>query len=143
MKQAFLQLPQPVKFLVVGLLNTGIDFGLFFIFTSVFTMHFFFANLLSTGAALIVSFILNAQLTFNNRMTRANVSLFLIVTLTGLWLLQPIIIAAAQPIISFILQPAQNSVFILLLAKAVATTATLVWNYFLYKNIVFRAKESL
>jgi len=143
MKQAFLQLPQPVKFLVVGLLNTGIDFGLFFIFTSVFTMHFFFANLLSTGAALIVSFILNAQLTFNNRMTRANVSLFLIVTLTGLWLLQPIIIAAAQPIISFILQPTQNSVFILLLAKAVATTATLVWNYFLYKNIVFRAKESL
>ncbi len=143
MKQAFLHLPQPVRFMVIGLLNTGIDFGLFFVLTSVFDLHFFFANLLSTGAALVMSFILNAQLTFNGRMTRANVSLFLMVTLTGLWLLQPIIIAAVQPIISSILQPTQYSGFILLLAKAIATSASLVWNYLLYKNLVFRTKNSL
>lgn len=143
MKQAFLTLPQPVRFAVIGLLNTGVDFGLFFFLTSILDLHFFFANLISTTAALIVSFTLNAQLTFSGSMTRANAGLFSLVTLTGLWLLQPVIIAVVEPVISFILQSTPYSGVILLLAKAVATCASLVWNYLLYKNLVFRAKNGV
>lgn len=64
--------------------------------------------------------------------------LFIIVTLFGLWVIQNIIISIAMPIFENLFKNKQIS---LLLSKLIATIFSLIWNFILYKKIVFKNKS--
>jgi putative flippase GtrA len=60
---------------------------------------------------------------------------FLLITLVGLWIIQPIIINLVKLLVE---QWLLNSSVILLIGKLLATCITLVWNYLLYSRFVFK-----
>ncbi len=115
---------QKIRFLLVGGTNTAIDFGLLFILNS-FGLPRVSSNTISTGVAFIFSFFANRNFTFsaNSGNIKKQMTLFIIVTLFGLWVIQPIIISLISN---------------LLVVKIIATAVTLVWNYLFYSRLVFK-----
>ena len=115
---------QKIRFLLVGGTNTAIDFGLLFILNS-FGLPRVLSNTISTGVAFIFSFFANRNFTFsaNSGNIKKQMTLFIIVTLFGLWVIQPIIISLISN---------------LLVGKIIATAVTLVWNYLFYSRLVFK-----
>lgn len=115
---------QKIRFLLVGGTNTAIDFGLLFILNS-FGLPRVSSNIISTGVAFIFSFFANRNFTFsaNSGNIKKQMTLFIIVTLFGLWVIQPIIISLISN---------------LLVGKIIATAVTLVWNYLFYSRLVFK-----
>jgi putative flippase GtrA len=82
----------------------------------------------------------NKSFTFKSKSGNAKkqFALFIIITLIGLWILQPLVIEG----ISRLLEPYNlNEQLVLLVAKLAATVVSLIWNYLLYSRIVFK-KES-
>lgn len=124
-----------LRFVLIGTINTAIDFGILFILTWLISTPKELANIISTTIAF--SFVANRSFTFRSRTgnIRRQLLLFTLVTLFGLWVIQTIIIALLAPIfISFNLsQPVA-----LFISKLIATVASLIWNYLLYTNVVFK-----
>lgn len=127
---------EKIRFAIVGGANTALDFILLFLFTAI-GFDRIVANYFSTTIALVFSFFANKQFTFKNTSKNAKkqFTLFLIITLTGLWIIQPIVIwfsgNALDPYIT-------NNEINLFVAKLIATIASLIWNYLLYSKIVFK-----
>lgn len=134
-----------VIFCAIGALNTLIDVSLFYVLYGA-GLAILLANIISTSAALSASLFLNNKFTFSgSKITRQTVVSFLVVTLTGLWLLQPAIIwlvlsgIGQAPFVhaataDFVSDPAK---FDPLIAKFIALPATITWNYLWYKSVVF------
>jgi putative flippase GtrA len=119
------------RFGLVGFANTAVDFGILFSLTAL-GVQVFVANVVSTSVALGLSFVLNRNFTFRSDGHRGRqVVLFFVVTLVGLWGLQPVVIFAVQSLL-----PGADG-FTLLVGKACATAVSLVWNYMLYAKVVF------
>lgn len=122
-----------MRFVIVGVLNTAIDFVILFLLTAV-GMPVFFANVISTSVAFGFSFFANRSFTFRSGGdARVQIVKFTIVTLVGLWLLQPVVIWAVSAVIGSLF-PAQ---IVLLIGKACATVVSMFWNYLLYARFVF------
>ena len=115
---------QKIRFLLVGGTNTAIDFGLLFTLNTL-GLPRVPSNTISTGVAFIFSFFANRNFTFsaNSGNIKKQMTLFIIVTLFGLWVIQPIIISLISN---------------LLVGKIIATAVTLVWNYLFYSRLVFK-----
>lgn len=128
-----------IRFAAVGGANTALDFILLFLFVNL-GVDKIVANYFSTGLSLIFSFFANKSFTFKNKTGNAKkqFGIFLLVTITGLWVLQPLIIWAVTSILESYVS---NESALLFIAKLIATVASLVWNYFLYSRLVFK-KES-
>jgi len=128
--------PQLIRFAIVGGANTALDFGLLFIFKFI-GIPVEFANILSTGIAFVFSFFANKKYTFKTTDTNVvrELVLFVIITLTGLWGLQTVIILFTHPLLTGLLH---NSDIALFVAKLVATLASLTWNYLFYSKLVFK-----
>ena len=127
---------EKLRFGFVGGLNTTIDFGLLFVLTSL-GFDKIASNYVSTTTAFLMSFALNKKFTFqnNNPSSKKQFFAFAVVTLTGLWLIQPFIIFVSLSLAeSFSI----NNQLGLVLAKFLATLVTLVWNYILYSRVVFK-----
>lgn len=129
---------QGLRFAIIGGGNTILDFVILFGLTG-FGMNSVLANIFSTGITFISSFVLNKKYTFQSeKRTRSElireITLFTIVTLFGLWVIQSAIIALLSPLANSILN---NDSLALLFVKAVATGFSLVWNFVLYKKVVF------
>lgn len=127
---------EKLRFAVVGGANTAIDFGVLFGLVF-FGVDKLVANFISTGIAFVFSFFVNRSFTFKSTSgnTKKQFGLFLVITLFGLWVIQPVIIGG----VSLLLNGMNlSSGFVLLIGKLIATIATLVWNYLLYKKFVFR-----
>lgn len=127
---------EKIRFAIVGGANTALDFILLFLFTGL-GIDKIVANYLSTGASLVFSFFVNKSFTFKNKSGSAKkqFALFLIITLIGLWVIQPIIIWGVTNILASYITSEALSLFI---AKLIATVASLIWNYILYSRIVFK-----
>ncbi len=122
-----------IRFVLVGGTNTAIDFGLLFLLHSL-GLNKYVANIISTSVAFVFSFFANRSFTFKSTGdAKKQVVPFLLVTLTGLWILQPAIIW----FVSLFLGTIDQNVA-LLIAKLAATAVTLVWNYTLYSRFVFK-----
>lgn len=126
---------EKLRFALVGGANTAIDFGILFglVFLGVDKLV---ANFFSTGIAFIFSFFVNRSFTFKSTggNTKKQFVIFLVITLFGLWVIQPAIIAA----VAWLLDSSDLSKpIILLVGKLTATIATLIWNYVLYSKFVF------
>ena len=131
-----------IRFALVGGINTLIDFGLLFAFSSLWGIPRGFSNILSTSVAFIFSFFANKRYTFKStdkdNIVREMI-LFTVVTLFGLWIIQSLIIHSLTPFIASFGLSDELSLFV---AKLVATAASLIWNYILYSKVVFKSKST-
>ena len=135
-------------FCLIGGINTLIDLAIY-VSLQAHGLPIVAANFISTCIALIVSFFLNRRFTFRSS-TSAQRSIlpFVLVTITGLWLLQPVIIytvvgisnlATIKDLISPLIthyETVQNIV-----GKLFATPASLIWNFVLYRKFVFKQTD--
>ena len=127
-----------LRFALVGGINTAIDIGLLFGLTALGVPKLA-ANTISTGTAFIFSFFANKSYTFRTQGNmRRQLVLFVIITLAGLWGLQNAVIFCISPILTSVIH---TEPLVLLLAKIIATGASLVWNYCLYDRVVFRTTD--
>lgn len=126
---------EKARFIAVGGANTLIDFSLLFILKGL-GLPTISANMLSTTAAFCFSFFANKKYTFKTMNTniKRELTLFIVVTLFGLWVLQTIVIYLLTTAIGTRL-PVLTSLFI---AKLCAIIVSLVWNYTLYSRVVFK-----
>lgn len=127
---------EKLRFALVGGANTAIDFGILFglVFLGVDKLA---ANFVSTGIAFVFSFFVNKSFTFKSTGGNAKkqFGLFLVITLFGLWVIQPVIISGTTWMLD---GTSLNDGVILLIGKLIATVATLIWNYVLYSRFVFK-----
>ena len=127
---------EKLRFALVGGANTAIDFGILFglVFLGVDKLA---ANFVSTGIAFIFSFFVNKSFTFKSTSgnTKKQFGLFLIITLFGLWVIQPVIISGTTWLLE---ESGLRDSVVLLIGKLLATVATLIWNYLLYSRFVFK-----
>jgi putative flippase GtrA len=130
---------QKLRFLAVGGFNTLLDFGLLFLLKS-FGLPVITANIISTTIAFCFSFFANKNYTFKAADTniKREIVLFTVITLFGLWVLQTVIIKAVTYALS---SYGLTSDVTLLIAKLIATVATMVWNYTMYSQFVFINKK--
>ena len=127
---------EKARFVVVGGANTALDFFILFLLTFM-GVDKIVANYFSTGLSLVFSFFVNKSFTFKDtsKSAKKQFSLFLIITLIGLWVIQPLIIWG----VTVLLAPhSANEAVNLFIAKLVATVASLTWNYLLYSRVVFK-----
>ncbi len=124
------------RFALVGVVNTLLDFGLLFLLRSA-GLPMIAANIISTTTAFISSFVANKKYTFKTTGTdlKRELTLFIVVTLFGLWVLQSIVLWAITPALEDMLG---NHRYGLLGAKLLATVVSMVWNYVLYTKLVFK-----
>lgn len=136
MKPLLRVIKKPVfqRFIGVGTISTAIDFSILFLLQH-FGLHIIAANILSTTVAFCFSFYANKRFTFKTSgNVRRELLLYVIVTLTGIWILQNIIISVLHPQLTKLFDDELS----LLLSKLTATGVSMVWNYLLYKNVVFK-----
>lgn len=130
---------QEFKFALIGGLNTVLDIAILLILVG-FGMEKIWANVISTGVTFVNSFGLNKKYTFKSaskdkKTLAQEMLLFTIVTLFGLWVIQGVIILALSPAIKNLVS---NDNIATILVKIPATIASMVWNFVLYKKIVFK-----
>jgi putative flippase GtrA len=125
-----------VRFGLVGVINSVIDFSILFTLVQLGVVAVV-ANFFSTFAAFCFSFIANRSFTFNAKdgSSFKQAVLFIVITLTGIWLIQPIVLLLAIPGLENVGASYTIAVFI---AKVIAAAIALVWNYVLYSKIVFK-----
>ena len=126
-----------LRFGLVGVLNTLVDVVAYGVLVAT-GLNFYIANIISTTLGMVCSFSLNRSFTF--RATSGNrlrqIGLFLVVTLFGLWVIQPAVI--------YLTTGLANAAFgflpdhlLAIVPKGFATVASLVWNYVWYNRVVF------
>ena len=127
---------QLIRFGLIGVINTALDFGLLFILKSVGLMATT-ANMFSTSIAFVFSFFANKKYTFRSSGTNIvrEMILFVAVTLFGLWVLQTGVIWLVLPHLSKLLRSSEMG---LLVTKLIATAVSMTWNYILYDKLVFK-----
>lgn len=136
MKEFVKQHAEKFRFALVGGFNTALDFGILFLFVALGGDKII-GNYLSTTVAFVFSFFANKTFTFKAKTGNAKREFiaFTIVTLFGLWVLQPVVILGVSAGLSPL---ALSEPVLLLIAKLVATVVSLIWNYIMYSRIVFK-----
>ena len=125
-----------LRFAFIGGINTAIDFGILFLLTAL-GLDKLVANFFSTSVAFVFSFFANRTFTFKSTGSAKKQFLpFLAVTLTGLWVLQPLVILAITQLLHSL-----DQALALFIAKLIATVVSLIWNYILYSRFVFKKKS--
>lgn len=129
-----------MRFALVGVLNTAIDFTVLFVLVHL-GLPVFGANLISTSAGMVFSFLVNRSFTFGFNGTKSvllQVVQFVAITLVGLWLIQPLVMGLVGVALG---GSGLDASMRLLLGKAAATCVSLVWNFTLYQLVVFRGSK--
>jgi putative flippase GtrA len=142
------------KFGAVGLFNTILDFTIYNVLSGIFGFPIIFANLISTTITMIISFFANRNLVFNAKNTGSTSKqavLFLVVTAFGLYVLQlgvlhfltVVWLAPVHAAVTIVHGIGLASIFkdqfvINNTAKILGTLVSLIWNYFMYKRVVFK-----
>ena len=131
---------EKIRFGIVGIGNTAIDFVILFALVAL-GVDKIVANYFSTGIAFIASFFINKSFTFKSKggNVRRQFLLFVIVTIIGLWIIQPLISGGITALLS---ASTLTAGLVLFIAKIIATVASLIWNYLFYSRLVFK-KDAL
>lgn len=131
---------EKLRFGLVGIANTALDFAILFILVGL-GLNSIASNYVSTAIAFIFSFFVNKSFTFKSTVgnVKKQFALFIIITIFSLWVIQPIVIVAATWLMSGL---GLNESIVLFVAKILATGASLVWNYVFYSRFVFKKKEA-
>lgn len=133
-----------IIFSLIGIFNTIFDIALYIAFFNV-THSIIVANIISTSAALVGSYLLNSRVTFKAKTWTARSFVgFIVVTVFGLWVLQTgaiYLVTRAQthlPEHTWQLLGSLEHVSKTLLPKLLATAVTFVWNYLWYSRVIFK-----
>lgn len=127
---------EKLRFGVVGVANTALDFAILFLLVNT-GLDRIPANFVSTSIAFVFSFFVNKSFTFQSTGGNAKkqFALFIIITIFSLWVIQPIVIVT----VSWLLAGLNlDSSVVLFIAKLFATVASLTWNYIFYSRFVFK-----
>lgn len=134
---------QVLRFGAVGVFNTVLDVGLYITLRHA-GLDILPANIISTSAALCMSYLLNFRYTFRSTHSGSRLVWFFAITCFGLWVLQPLVITLVIAIDSYIpvLTAIQDvtgnrSVAFNAVPKLAATAVTLIWNYTWYSYKIF------
>ncbi len=120
-----------VRFLAVGVCNTLVDLALFWVLNA--PLGIVLANLLSTSAGMVFSFLVNGRHTFGaTRVTVRQAVLFVGSNVATMWVLQPLLIHAVHDAVA---AP-------LMVAKVVALGGSVVANFLLYRYVVWREPQA-
>ena len=121
-------LPKIIRFSIVGLLNTALDFGAFSLLYFVVHLNFIVANTIAYGLATANSYILNRLWTFRTQShSNPEVTMalqFVILNLVGLGLVNLTLWAL-------------SSFLPILASKGIAILVSFTWNYLTGRNLVF------
>jgi len=130
---------EKIRFGIVGIANTALDFALLFLLVAL-GLDKIPANYVSTGISFIFSFFVNKSFTFKSKSgnVKKQFALFIIITIIGLWVIQPLIITGVS---ALLVNTGWASAIILFVAKIIATIASLIWNYLFYSRLVFKKIE--
>lgn len=139
MKQMLKKHETKLRFVIIGVINTLIDLGVLFLAVSL-GIDKIPANYISSTTALTFSFFANRNFTFKSKSSaKKQLILFLIVTLFGPWVIQPIVIFITLAPLESLLE---NKSVALLFTKFLATAIALVWNYIMYSKLVFKTHNT-
>lgn len=120
-----------IKFCCVGTVNTAIDFAVFFTLHSLFDFGIIISNIISFSCAVTNSYIMNKFWSFQlEERTKANYKEFLLfsaATCITLFISTSILVIGHTYINIFLL-------------KIIATGATLMINFSIYRLVIFRPK---
>ena len=155
MKNLIKRFAEQIRFVIVGLAATVIDWGILFTLVNVFGFPHIPSNYASTSVAMVFSFFTNKSFTFKAKnITGKHIVYFAIITIIGMWVIQPIIIAGVSGLLGtwFMNSPPVNWLggllgpwfkanIVLILGKGLATAASLTWNYLMYRKFVFVKKS--
>lgn len=144
-----------IRFGIVGIGNTIVDFVILNILVFAAGFDKLPANVISVSCAMLVSYALNHSFVFRSTDQNHAKRLvpFVAVSAFGLFVIQNVIIYI---FVHWLTLPADMLYFVqsalhldlgrefvnLNTAKAAATAATMLWNYMMYKHVVFRTKNS-
>ncbi len=129
-------LKQFIRFGIVGVINTSLDFVIYAFLTRLFLFfdeHYLIANLISFSIATVNSYIFNKYWTFkdNSKQHKIQYTKFYLVSLCGLILTQTILYILVELGLYD------------LLAKAIAVGVVLFWNFFVNKFWTFKKTKNL
>lgn len=148
------EVKQVGRFGLIGVINTLLDFGLYNLLArgSTVTSVLIRSNIISTTVAMLFSFVANKQFVFKSKGGNylKQAVIFFSVTAAGLYGLQNGVIYTLTEFWTWPLEFAYDVLGWLKLdgvlsedfvikngAKLVATAASMTWNYFWYKKVVF------
>ena len=135
-----------LKFFFVGILNTVIDFAFYNLIFSTFKTSPVLANIFSTSIAITTSYFLNKKLVFSHpgKMDIKSATTFVVFTLFGLWVIQGFIITLVVHFINAHYHSGliSDTKITNNIAKLIASSVTMVWNFTLYDLVVFKSKNS-
>lgn len=149
MKQLFEH--EKIRFGVAGLANTGLDFVLLNTFVFIFGAFPILANAISVSIGISISYFLNHFFVFKSKIPvsfKKYVQFFCITGFSSLALQTLVIVLFTQLFESsfsrslFILSGISGNTFLELnIAKIAAVLIGMIWNFMLYKYVIFRDKE--
>ena len=122
---------QFIKFCIVGVINTIIDYALYLLFSRVMGVYFLYANLLSVSLAMTSSFIFNKYWTFKdqNKSIKTQYLKFVVVNIVYFILNNSIVFALVRYLKIYDL-----------LAKVIAIIVGLFWNFLANRYWTFKKK---
>lgn len=131
--------PRKLRFTLVSSISTTLDFILLLTITS-FGLPLITANFMSTSTSFIFSFFASKKYAFKtpDHHIKHEAFKFILVTLTGIWVIQPLIIWPLEP---FIRDFGIHGILVVIIAKLIASLATFTWNYLFYTRLVFNKKN--
>ncbi|AND17059.1 GtrA family protein [Rathayibacter tritici] len=139
---------QKVRFLVAGSLNTALDFLILNALSLMVGLPTLLANVVSVTVGISISYFLNHFFVFRHpdRPTLRSFGQFFLVTGFSSLVLQSLIIYGFEVFFDtrfgtsllFLPSPGEKAFLAINVAKAVAVLVGLVWNFCLYKFVVFR-----
>lgn len=136
------------RFLVVGLFNTALDFTLLNIMVELLGFHVLVANTISVSVGITVSYFLNHHIVFRHpeRPSPKNYARFFAITGFSVLFIQNVVIYVVTKVVTVNEASAVHMLgydisaktIEVNLAKAVAVLTGMVWNFLLYKYVIFR-----
>jgi putative flippase GtrA len=140
-----------VRFLCVGSFNTLLDFTILNILVELAGLPVLVANSISVSVGITISYFLNHRIVFRHpqKYSLKNYIRFFFVTGFGVIVLQNLVIYASTKLgiansdntVHLLLFNVSDKTVVLNIAKALAVIVGMVWNFLLYKYVVFRHED--
>ncbi len=127
-------LKQVIKFGIVGVISTLMDYGLMILFTEVFGLYYLLSSTLSYGISLIFNYLASMKYVFRGRKDVSRLKEFLIFTLLSL-----LGMGINQLILWLIVE---NAGIDYRISKILATVVVMIWN-FVTRKLFLEKKEDV
>lgn len=132
-----------VRFIGAGIFNTLVDVACFNLLIVLFSVGVVPASIVSTTTAMAISYLINKKVVFRSQTPHSvrQIILFIAVTLTGIWLVQTLIMVQVLAFLDHAFAATEQSFlewFLRNVAKGCGIVAAAVWSYFGYSRLVFR-----